>query len=144
MIDKVFAGAALARRRRERRGQILGDREIGKHLVALGNQHDAEPGDLVRRTILDPPPVEGHAAIGDPGIVDAEKAGDRPQCRRFAGTVGAENGDDLFGVNGKADALHRGDGAVIDDLEFLDLQQGGFAHLRQPATGRYLNGHIRK
>ena len=39
---------------RGRDGQILGDGEIGKHLVALRHQHDAARGIGMRRLVLDP------------------------------------------------------------------------------------------
>ena len=65
--------------------------------------------------------------------------------RGFAGAVGAEHGDDLPGLHRRADALHRRDGAVIDDLELFDREQRGLSHFRaHPPVGRYLNGHNRK
>jgi hypothetical protein len=96
------------------------------------------------RTVFDPAAVEGDAAVGDASVVDAEETGNGAQRRRFAGTVGAEDGDDLSTPHVEADALNRGDGAVIDDFELLDLKQWRIAHLRPPPTGRYLNGHSRK
>jgi hypothetical protein len=74
-------------RARKRRGEILGDGEIGKYLIALGHQHDPAPRVLVRRTILDALALEDDRALGDARVVDAEKAGDRPQCGGFAGAV---------------------------------------------------------
>ena len=74
----------------------------------------------LRRLIFDPASLEGDAAVGDPCIVDAEKAGNCPQGCGLAGTVGAEDGDDLSGLNAQADALHRRDRAVINDLELVD------------------------
>ena len=34
-------------------GEVLGDRQVGKHLVALRHQHDAARGVGVRRLVLD-------------------------------------------------------------------------------------------
>jgi hypothetical protein len=117
---------------------------VRKHLVALRHENDSQARDLVGRPVLDAPSLEGHAPIGDPRVVDAEEAGDRPQGGGFAGAVGAENGDDLSRFDGEADPLYRGDGAVIDDFQLVDAQQCGLTHRRAPATGRYLNGHNRK
>ena len=51
--------------------------------------------------------------------------------------------DDLARRDRERDALHGGDGALVDDLELVDGEQG-VAHRRGPATGRCLNGHSRK
>ena len=53
-----------------------------------------------------PQSIESDRAFRHPRIVDAEKAGDRTQRRRFAGAVGAQQRDDLPVGNRKRDALH--------------------------------------
>ena len=102
LVDQRLAPAPLGRAdlRRRRRRQILRHGEIGKHLVALGHQHDAEPRDLVRRPVLDPRALERDGAFGDARVVDAEEAGDRAQRRGLAGAVVAEQRHDLAGCDG--------------------------------------------
>ena len=51
--------------------------------------------------------------------------------------------DDLLRADRQSDALHRGDHALVDDLDLVDLR-AGLAHLRAPASGRYLKGQSRK
>src|SRR4029453_5631273 len=121
LIDQRLAAAALGMRdaARNRRHQVLGHREIGKHLVALGDQHDAAPGVLVRQPVLDALALEGDRALGDARVVETEEARDRPQGRALAGAVGTEQRDDLSGLDRERDALHRRDGALIDNLVFL-------------------------
>ncbi len=143
LVDQRLALSALGVRdaARDRREQVLGHREIGKHLVALGHQHDAATRVLVRQPVLDALALEGDRALGDARVVDAEKARDRAQRRGLAGAVGAEQRDDLPRLDRERDALHRRDGALIDHLELVDGEQG---HRRAPVTGRCLNGHSRK
>ena len=76
-------------------GQVLRDREVGKHLLALRHQHNAAARDFVRRAILDAPAGKRDGTLGHAGIVDAEKAGNGTQRGGLASTVGAEQGDDL-------------------------------------------------
>src|SRR5215216_6651819 len=84
-----------------RRAEIFRHREVGKHLVALGDQDDAAPADLVRHPVFDPLALERDAAVGDARIVDAEEAGYRAQRRGLAGPIGAEQGDDLAALGGE-------------------------------------------
>ena len=98
---------------------------FGNTLSRSGTRTTPRRAISLRRPVLDPPSLEGHAAVGDAGVVDAEEAGDRPQGRGLAGAVGAEDGDDLSRLDGETDALHRGDRAVIDDLELVDARAGG-------------------
>ena len=97
----------------------------------------------MRLAVLDAPALEDDRAFRDPRVVDAEEAGDRAQQGGLAGAVGAEDAHDLPGRDGQRDALHRGDGALVDDLELVDGEQGS-GHLRAPATGLCLNGQSRK
>src|SRR5262245_7501683 len=135
LIDQRLASAALGvgDAARNRRDQVLCHREIGKHLVAFGNQYDAAPGVLVRQAVLDALALERDRPFGDARVVDAEETGDRPQGCALAGAVGAEQRDDLSGLDRERDALHRCDRALVDDLELVDGEQG---HRRPPATGR--------
>src|ERR687887_923841 len=133
-------GGAAAR---NRRGQVLGDREIGKYLVAFGHQHDSAPRVLVRKTILDARAFERDRPLADACVVDAEEARDRPQGRGLAGAVRSQQRDDTTRLDRKGDALHGGDGALIDHLELVDCQQGG-GHRRDPAAERCVNGHPRR
>ena len=86
---------------------------------------------LVRRAVLDALALEDDRAFGHAGVVEAEKAGNRAQRRGLAGAVGAEQRDDLAGLDGQRNALHGGDGALIDHFELVDGEQRG--HRRDPA-----------
>ena len=91
-------------------------------------------GDLVRRPVLDALALEDDRAFGDARVVEAEEAGDRAQRRGLAGAVGAEQRDDLPGLDRERDALHRGDHAVVDHFELLDGEQRR-GHRRDPDAG---------
>ena len=132
LIDQRLAPAPLGQRgaARDRRDEVLRHREIGEHLVALGHQHDAAPRVLVRRPVLDALALERDRALGDARVVEAEEARDRAQRRGLAGAVGAEQRDDLPGLDRQRDALHRGDGALIDHLELVDGEQASSARSR--------------
>ena len=140
LIDQRFAPSALgmADAARHRRNQVLGDREIGKHLVALGHQHDAAAGDLVRRVVLDALALEGDGALGDARVVEAEEARNRAQRRGLAGAVATEQRNDLPGLDRERDPLHRGDHTLVHHFELLDGQE---RHRRPLPIGRCLNGH---
>src|SRR5436190_10007906 len=100
--------------------QILGHRQVGKHLLALRHQRDAELGIGVGLAVLDALLLESNGAFRDLGVVEAVEAGDGAQQGRFAGAIGAEDADDLSRRHSQRDALHRGYGALIDDLELVD------------------------
>src|SRR5215831_3993163 len=89
LVRERLAAPTLDCRRgaRHRGGEVLGDGEIGEDLVAFRHQHDPAPRVLVWQTILDARALEGDGAFGDTRVVDAEKTGDRPQRRGFAGAV---------------------------------------------------------
>src|SRR5712692_3842433 len=129
LVDQRLASSALGMRdaARHRHQQVLGDREIGKHLVTLGNQDDAATCVLVREAVLDALALEGDRTLGDARVVDAEEARDGAQGRGLAGAVGSEQRNDLLRLDRERDALHRRDCALIDDFELVDAEQ---AHLR--------------
>src|SRR5712691_11206783 len=54
LVGELLGPPALRRAgsARERRDQILVNRQIREHLVALGDKHDTAPRDLVRRPVL--------------------------------------------------------------------------------------------
>src|SRR4249920_2307262 len=59
LINLLILAAAFHRAgARDRHRQILGNCQVGKDLVALGHQHDAARGNVVRRSVLDPRPLE--------------------------------------------------------------------------------------
>ena len=74
---------------------------------ALGRLRDAQPRDLVRRHVGDVAAVEQDLARAG-----ARPAEDRHHQRRLAGAVGADQRDDLAGVDVEIDALQRLDLAV--------------------------------
>ena len=92
---------------------------VGAHLQVFRHAHarenpaafrrlrDAQPGDLVRRHAGDVLAVEL-----DMAGAGARLAEDRHHQRRLAGAVGADQGDDLAGVDLEIDALQRLDLAV--------------------------------
>ena len=101
-------------------GQILGDRQVGKDLVALRHQHDAARGIGVRRLVLDASPGEADAAGGDAGVVEADEAGDGAERRGLAGAVVADQRDDGLRHNAERDAMQRHRDTVIGDLKAVD------------------------
>ena len=115
---------------------------LGNTLSRSGTSTMPRARDLVRQPVLDALALEDDRAFGDAGVVDAEEARDRAQRRGLAGAVGAEQRDDLPVLDRKRDALHRGDGALIDHLELFDGQQRLIG--APPRRGRCLNGHSRK
>ena len=131
---------------RHRRLEVLVDRQVLEHLAALGHQHDPQPGDVMRRPVLDAPSLVDDAALGHPGVVEAEEAGDGPQGRGLAGAVGAEQRHDAAARDAQRHALHRGHHAVVGHLQPLDGEQrlGRRDHRAHPARGRCWNGHSRK
>src|SRR6266478_4879640 len=141
LIDQRFAPLLLAAIARDRRDQVLGDREIGEYLVALGHEHYAARGVLMRKPIFDALAIEHDGARGDARVIEAEETGDRAQRGGLAGPIGTEKRDDLSGPHRKRNALHGGDAAVINDFELRNFEQ---AHRRDPAAGRCLYGQSRK
>src|SRR5947208_12542771 len=113
----LLGGAGAAWRRHD---QVLRHREVGKHFLAFGHQHDAAPRGVMRREILEALAFEPYRAFGDARVVEAQKARDGAQRRGLAGTVGAEQRDDLAAVHGQRHALRGRDGAVIDHFELVD------------------------
>jgi len=61
------------------------------------------------------------ALVDDVAALGPQQARDRPQRRRLAGPVGPDEGDDLAGVDGHRQVLHRGDVAVAD-AQALELE----------------------
>ena len=76
-------------------------------------------------------------------VVEAEEARDRPQRRGLAGAIRSQQRGDPSRLDRERDALHGGDGTVIDHFELLDRQQR-VGHLRDPDAERCLNGQSRK
>lgn len=76
----------------------------------------AHRDDLVRADA-----VQRFAVEDDPAPGGLEQPGQGAQCRRLAGAVGADEGDDLTGFDAEGDALDGFDLAV-GDLEVLHLQ----------------------
>ena len=125
----------------DRNRQVLRNRQVREHLVALRHQRHAEPRDPVRLAVLDPLALEADRALGHAGVVGAMEAGDGAQERGLAGAVGANDADDLARSDGKRNALHGRDDAMIDDLDVVDGEE---RHRRGPAACRCLKGHSRK
>src|SRR3546814_10971926 len=67
-----------------------------------------------------------HVALGDASAVDVEQAGDGPQERCLAGTVGSQQSDDLPRGDSEAHASQNQHAVVVDDLEVGDAQCGSW------------------
>ena len=70
------------------------------------------------------PTGEAHRALCDLPSMRGEETRDRPQQRRLAGTVRAEEGDDLAFLHVEAHASQDEDDVVVDDLETGDPKEG--------------------
>src|SRR3954463_650188 len=68
--------------------EVVRNRKVLEHLVALGDEHDAARGDAMRRLALDALAFVADRALGHLRIIQADEAGDRAQRRRLAGAVG--------------------------------------------------------
>ena len=118
---------------------VLRDSKVFEHLAAFRNQRDATRGHLVRWTVVDAFAAVDDGAVGHPRVIQADKAGDRAQRGGFSRPIGAEQRDDgAFGYR-QRHTLHRGDHAVVGDLDFVELQQRR-VHL---PTGFCRKGHSR-
>ena len=98
--------------------QVLLDRQVGEDLPALGRLGEAVADALVGRD-----GGEALAAEGDGAAGDRLDAGEAAQERRLAGAVGADDGDDLAGVDREVDAVQHLDAAVAR-AQALDVKHG--------------------
>ena len=80
---------------------MLGDGEAEEHAATLGHVGDAELGACGRRALGDVVAVDADRARHRP-----DEAGHRPQRRRLAGTVGAEQRHHLAGVDVEVEVAH--------------------------------------
>ena len=99
--------------------EIFLDRERSEQPPAFRHQRHAELDDLVGRQRADVAAVETHAGRGRA----RQQARDRFQESRFAGPVGADDGDRLALVESEGDAEQRLEVAVKGG-EFAGLQHG--------------------
>src|SRR5262249_3264187 len=128
---------------RDRHRQVFRDRQVGKDLVSLGYQHDAARGDVVRWGVLDPSSHERNHAFRYASIVEPQESRDRAPGRGLAGAVNASARHAPVRPDRQRAALHGGNRALVDALDFFNLEQS-LIHLRAPASGRYLKGQSRK
>src|SRR5579884_2734345 len=108
---------------RHGRSKVLCHRQIRKNLLAFGNKHDTSARVLKRRCILDASTVKSDRPLGNLGVVDAKKSRNGAQRGGLSRAVRAEQRDNLPWLDGKTDSLNRGYHALVDHLDFLDLQQ---------------------
>src|SRR5262245_22879699 len=127
---------------RHRCGKIFCHGEVGKDLFALRHQDNASSGYIVRGPVVDSGAFERYRALTHKRIVDAKETGNSAQGCGLARAIGATHRHNLPFGDRKRDALHGGDGPLVDNLDLVDLKQG--SHLRDPANGLYLNGQSRK
>ena len=114
--------------------EILRNRKIGKYLVALGNEHDAQAGDLVRRPVFDALPLKVMA----PSVTRASSIPRKPEIARNVVVLPAPLVPSKATIcpdcTVKRDALHGRDHAVIDHLDLFDAAATLPAHFRPPAS----------
>ena len=70
-------------------------------------------------------PVESDLTLRDVAFVNIEQAGNRPNGGSFAGSVGAQKGDDLPIRNLQTDSAQHEDHVVVNDFYAFDRQQPG-------------------
>ena len=85
--------------KRQSRLDVVGAIHAVEHAHELEGAREAEAGDLVRRHPGDVAPVEA-----DDAGIRRQRAGDQIQRGGLAGAVGAEQADDLAGVDRQIDA----------------------------------------
>jgi hypothetical protein len=100
--------------------QVLGDRQVGEHILGLRHEGQALEDQPVRRHARDVSTVQQH-----PPRRDGHQAGHGLHQRRLAGAVGAEDGDDLAGLHGQAGPAHDGQAAFVGRFQRLDVEGGG-------------------
>ena len=66
---------------------------------------------------------EADVAARDRAVLGLQQAGDRFERGRFAGAIGAEQGDDLAFRHLEAEAAQHQDDVVVDDLDVVDREQ---------------------
>ena len=111
--------------------QVLGDGHVGKDAPALGRDGDAVAHDLRRVQPGDVLAFKADVAGGS-----ARVAADGHQQGGLAGTVAADEGDDLAAVHDKAHVIQRLDGAV-EGADAFQLQHGAVAGLARGVVGSH-------
>ena len=86
---------SLSRRVKAPTAQILEHGHVGDDAAAFHHLEDAAAHGLVRALVGDALAVELDLAGDDFAVLGMQQAGNRLQCRRFAGAVGTEQRDDL-------------------------------------------------
>ena len=100
---------------------VLQHGHVGHQLDVLEGSGDAELDDLLRRRVVDLVAEHGDRAAGR-----CQHAGDQVEGRALAGAVGADQGDDLAGLDVERDVVD-GDDAAELLARLVDVQQ----HRRQ-------------
>src|SRR5205814_8486099 len=95
--------------------QVFVDGQRRKHAAALGHLHDATAYQFIRRETMYLLIAEADDAVLDHTFLGVKNPRHRFQQRRFARTIGTEQGDDATLGNRNADVADRLDGVVIDD-----------------------------
>jgi hypothetical protein len=107
--------------------EVLEHRHAREDAAAFRAERHRHAGDLVRA-----PPGDVLALVDDTAFAGLRAAEDGHHQRRLAGAVGADQRDDLAGIDGHVDAAKRDDVAVIG-LDALDAEEG-FAHALTSCT----------
>src|SRR5690606_39159208 len=129
--DLVDAGLAGLAAPRERKPQVVLDRQGLEDLVALRHEHRAARGDPVRREARNRLAGEPDIALADLRVVYGKEPRDGAYRGRLAGAVGPEQRDDRALGDRERHALHREDHACVGDLEVLDGEQAHRSHARK-------------
>src|SRR4051794_24811160 len=128
---EVLADALRVAARERAHLEVLEHGHAREDPPALGRLRDPDLGHGVARQALDLRAVEH-----DPSGARRHDAGDRPQRRRLAGAVRADQRDDLTLVDLERDALERLDRAV-EGVDVLHEEDGLVAVRRGPVAGAH-------
>src|SRR5450755_2029957 len=108
---------------RERpRQQVLLDRQVREAVPTLHDLADAHPHQLVRRQLVDAPPLKLDRALRDVTALRGKQIRDGLQRRGLAGAVGSQQGDDFPLWNLERDALEHENDVIVDDLDVVDRE----------------------
>ena len=96
---------------------------MGETVPPLHHLHDAALDEFRRIQLVDALAAKFDRALGHVAALGPEQIRNRFQRRRFAGAVGAEQGDDLAFMHFERHALQHEDHVIVNDLDIVDREQ---------------------